>query len=91
MSKRYEFIKAPQRSPEWFALRKDAITATDIAVISGLSPYKTPFRLFAEKSGKVMEQAAGTAADRGRLRCAGGMRGSAGAGNGAAGAGDGKT
>jgi putative phage-type endonuclease len=67
VSKRFEFIKAPQRSPEWFALRKDAITATDIAVISGLSPYKTPFRLFAEKSGKVMEQAAGTAADRGRL------------------------
>lgn len=67
MSKRYEFIKAPQRSPQWFALRKDAITATDIAVISGLSPYKTPYRLFAEKSGKVEEQAAGVAADRGRL------------------------
>lgn len=67
MSKRFEFIKARQRSPQWFALRKDAITATDIAVISGLSPYKTPFRLFAEKSGKVMEQAAGAAADRGRL------------------------
>ena len=66
MSKRFEFVKAPQRSPEWFALRKQAITATDIAVIAGLSPYKTPFRLWAEKTGRVEEQEVGAAADRGR-------------------------
>jgi putative phage-type endonuclease len=65
--KRYEFVKAPQRSPEWFELRKDAITATDVAVLMGLSPYKTPFRLFAEKTGRVGDQPAGEAAARGRI------------------------
>ena len=49
MSKRYEFVKAEQRSPEWFALRADGITATEAAVIAGLSPYKTPYALWAEK------------------------------------------
>ena len=31
MSKRFKFTAAPQRSPKWFALRKDGITATDVA------------------------------------------------------------
>ncbi len=39
MSKQYEFVKAEQRSPEWFALRADGITATDVSVIAGLNPY----------------------------------------------------
>jgi len=52
MSKQYEFVKAEQRSPEWFALRADGITATDVSVIAGLNPYKTPYQLWAEKLGK---------------------------------------
>lgn len=67
MSKQYEFVKAEQRSPEWFALRKEGITATDIAVIAGLSPYKTAFRLWAEKTGRVEDQPVGAAAHRGIL------------------------
>ena len=68
MSKRFEFVRgAPQRSPEWFALRKQGITATDVSVIAGLSPYKSPFRLWAEKTGRVEDQPVGEAAHRGIL------------------------
>lgn len=67
MSKQYEFVKAEQRSPEWFALRKDGITATEAAVIAGLSPYKTPYQLWAEKLGKYEPEPVGPAAVRGLL------------------------
>ena len=67
MSKQYEFVKAEQRSPEWFALRKEGITATEAAVIAGLSPYKTPFQLYAEKIGKWEPEPVGEAAIRGIL------------------------
>lgn len=67
MSKRYEFISAPQRSPEWFEIRKGGITATGITAINGTSPYKTAYRLWAELTGQVGEQPAGAAAQRGQL------------------------
>ena len=65
MSKQYEFVKAQQRSPEWFALRQDGITATEVSVIAGLNPYKTPYQLWAEKLGKYQPEPAGAAAQRG--------------------------
>ena len=65
MSKRFEFVSAPQRSAKWFKLRKDGITATDAVVIAGLSPYKTPYQLWAEKTGRVEEAPVGAAAHRG--------------------------
>ena len=67
MSKQYEFIKAEQRSPEWFALRADGITATDVSVIAGVNPYKTPYQLWAEKLGKYTPDPVGPAAVRGIL------------------------
>jgi putative phage-type endonuclease len=67
MSRRYEFINAPQRSPEWFEIRKGGITATGITAINGTSPYKTAYRLWAELTGQVEEQQAGSAAQRGQL------------------------
>jgi putative phage-type endonuclease len=67
MSRRYEFINAPQRSPEWFEIRKGGITATGITAINGTSPYKTAYRLWAELTGQVEEQQAGAAAQRGQL------------------------
>ena len=67
MSKQYEFVKAEQRSPEWFALRADGITATDVSVIAGLNPYKTPYQLWAEKLGKYTPEPVGPAAIRGIL------------------------
>ena len=56
MSKRYEFVSAPQRSPEWFEMRKGGITATGITAINGSSPYKTAYRLWAELTGQDGEQ-----------------------------------
>ena len=67
MSKQYEFIKAEQRSPEWFALRADGITATEVSVIAGLNPYKTPYQLYAEKLGLYEPEPVGAAAVRGLL------------------------
>lgn len=65
MSKRFEFVAAPQRSARWLELRKSGITATDATVIAGLSPFKTPYQLWAEKTGKVAEAEVGAAAQRG--------------------------
>jgi len=67
VSKQYEFVKAEQRSPEWFALRAEGITATDVSVIAGLNPYKTPYQLWAEKLGKYEPEPVGPAAIRGIL------------------------
>ena len=67
MSRQYEFIKAEQRSEKWHALRKEGITATDASVIAGHSPYKTPYRLWAEKIGYVDPAPVGAAAHRGVL------------------------
>ncbi len=67
MSKRFIFSAAPQRSPEWFEMRKGGITATGITAINGTSPYKTAYRLWAELTNQVGEQAAGAAAQRGQL------------------------
>lgn len=41
------FLK--QRSDEWRKWREEGVTATDAAVILGLDPEKTPWRLWAEK------------------------------------------
>jgi putative phage-type endonuclease len=67
VSKRFIFSAAPQRSPEWFEMRKGGITATGITAINGTSPYKTAYRLWAELTNQVGEQAAGAAAQRGQL------------------------
>ena len=42
-----------QRSEAWLAWRQSGITATESAVILGLSPYKSPWRLWCEKVGRV--------------------------------------
>lgn len=42
-----------QRSDEWLTWRSQGITASDMPIILGLSPYKTPWRLWAEKTGRV--------------------------------------
>jgi predicted phage-related endonuclease len=38
-------IDLVQRTTEWFAWRKEGITASMIPVIMGLSPYQTPYGL----------------------------------------------
>jgi putative phage-type endonuclease len=44
-----EILEMEQGTPEWHALRKTKITATDAAVIMGVSPWKTKLQLYNEK------------------------------------------
>lgn len=44
-------IDVCQRSPEWHAWRAGGVTASEAAVILCRSPYKTPWRLWAERTG----------------------------------------
>ena len=44
-------INVSQRTPEWAAWRAGGVTASEAAVILGRSPYKTPWRLWAERTG----------------------------------------
>ena len=49
-----KIVDVSQGSPEWHAWRKAGVTASDAVVLIG-SPYKTPHRLWAEKTGRVNE------------------------------------
>ncbi len=43
--------KIEQGSPEWLAIRKKSVTATDLGVLMLENPFKTPYQLFEEKLG----------------------------------------
>ena len=47
-------INLDQRTDAWKAWHNQGVTATDSTVILGASPYKTPWRLWAEKVGKIL-------------------------------------
>jgi len=49
-------INVSQRSPEWRLWRSQGLSASEASIIMGRSPYKTPWRLWAEKTGLVLEQ-----------------------------------
>jgi putative phage-type endonuclease len=65
MAKAFEFVKAPQRSEAWLELRRAGLGASDMAAVMGVSPYRTPYQLWAEKTGTVPPQVVGAAAHRG--------------------------
>jgi putative phage-type endonuclease len=44
-------VDIAQRSPEWLRWRAQGITASAAAVLMGISPYQTPWRLWAEITG----------------------------------------
>jgi len=67
MAKKFEFVKAEQRSQKWLDLRAEGIGASDIPAVIGVSPYKTPYQLWAEKRGEFKPAPLGAAADRGIL------------------------
>jgi putative phage-type endonuclease len=67
MAKQFEFIKAEQRSEAWLKLRQEGLGASDIPTVLGISPYKTPYQLWAEKRGDVVPKPLGAAAHRGVL------------------------
>ena len=49
-------VNVSQRSPEWQLWRSQGVSASEAAIIMDRSPYKTPWRLWAEKTGLVLEQ-----------------------------------
>ena len=60
------FHDVSQGSAEWLALRKEKISATDIAVICDVSPYKSPFKLWQEKLGLIDPEPENDAMRRGK-------------------------
>lgn len=44
-------VDVNQRTKDWLVWRSEGVTATDIPIILGLSPYKTVWQLWAEKTG----------------------------------------
>lgn len=51
-----KIVNVSQRSPEWKAWRLQGMSASEAAIIMNRSPHKTPWRLYAEKIGLVLEQ-----------------------------------
>jgi len=49
-------VNIAQRTPEWHVWRKGGITGTDAAALLGLHAEKTPWRIWAEKLGKVIHE-----------------------------------
>ncbi|MFA5924606.1 MAG: YqaJ viral recombinase family protein [Methylococcaceae bacterium] len=49
-------VNVSQRSDAWRVWRSQGVSASEAAIIMGRSPYKTPWRLWAEKTGLVLEQ-----------------------------------
>jgi putative phage-type endonuclease len=48
-------IDVTQRTPAWAHWRAQGITASEAAIVLGRSPYKTPWRLWAERTGLARE------------------------------------
>ncbi|EIF42771.1 Phage-related protein endonuclease-like [gamma proteobacterium BDW918] len=48
----FYLVDVNQKSDEWLLWRSEGITASDIPIILGLSPYKTRYQLWAEKTGR---------------------------------------
>lgn len=45
-------VAKQQRSPEWHVWRDEGLTASEMAVVMGLWPDKSPYRLWLEKTGR---------------------------------------
>ena len=58
-------IQVEQGTDAWLVMRRSHITATDISVIMGSNPFKTPAELFREKLGLSPPQESNAAMERG--------------------------
>lgn len=58
-------ISVEQGSAEWLKLRQSHITATDMSIIMGSNPFKTPAELWREKMGLTPPQESNAAMERG--------------------------
>lgn len=65
MSACLEYVELIQGSSEWLAFRKNKITATDAAVIMGVSPWKTRIQLYHEKISEENNSFTNAAMQRG--------------------------
>jgi putative phage-type endonuclease len=50
-----KIVDVTQRLPEWLRWRAQGVTASEAAIVLGRSPYKTPWRLWAERTGLARE------------------------------------
>jgi len=48
-----KILGIPALTPEWFARRREGLTATDAVKVLGVSPYGTALDVWAEKTGKL--------------------------------------
>lgn len=46
-----KIVNLSQREEDWLDWRRQGVTATDAAILLNRSPYKTRWRLWAEKTG----------------------------------------
>jgi putative phage-type endonuclease len=49
-----KIVDIPQRTPEWHQWRNTGVSASEADIVLGLSPYKTRYRLYAEKKGLIL-------------------------------------
>lgn len=49
----FTFTPVAQGSPEWLELRRQGVGGSDVAALMGLSPWKSPYALWAEKRGLI--------------------------------------
>ena len=56
MEQLLNFKTPEQRSPEWFAMRSNYLTSSDLGTVLGLNKYKTAEELFNEKTGVVKKE-----------------------------------
>jgi putative phage-type endonuclease len=61
-----ELIPAASEA-EWLEARRKGVTASEIAVLMGLSPYSSPYALYHQKLGILPEQADQAVFERGRV------------------------
>lgn len=50
-----KLVRLKQSTPEWLAWRKEGITASDVSTLFKANPYKTEWKLWAEKTGRQPE------------------------------------
>lgn len=51
-----KIVDIPQRTPEWHQWRNTGVSASEADIVLGLSPYKTRYRLYAEKKGLILPE-----------------------------------
>lgn len=51
-----KIVDIPQRTPAWHQWRNEGISASEADIVLGVSPYKTKYRLYAEKKGLILPE-----------------------------------